>query len=107
MPRDKEPHLHTAAQSEIHIQISAAAPAASGAAAPGGAAPEGAAGEAAAGGGGLRVREWAAQWLEERRRLGTRSVGDDASRLRVHILPQLGERGLGELRPADVRAWLV
>jgi hypothetical protein len=49
--------------------------------------------------------EYATQWLAQRTDLRPRTKEDYGDILRVHLIPKLGERPLGELSPADVRAW--
>jgi len=49
--------------------------------------------------------EYATQWLAQRTDLRPRTKEDYGDILRVHLIPKLGERPLGKLSPADVRAW--
>jgi integrase len=49
--------------------------------------------------------EYATQWLEQRTDLRARTKEDYGDILRVHLIPKLGERPIGKLSPADVRAW--
>ncbi len=52
---------------------------------------------------GISVAAYAAQWLDSRRRRGIETVRDDESRLRVHVLPVLGQRPLSAVRPREIR----
>jgi integrase len=50
------------------------------------------------------VAEYVEKWIERRK---TRSVADDAARLRLHVVPALGTYRLEELRPLIIRDWVV
>src|ERR1043165_2247511 len=52
----------------------------------------------------LPARRRAERWVEQRKREGLTSARDDEARLRLHVLPKLGERLLGDVRPVEIRA---
>lgn len=52
----------------------------------------------------LSLREYAEQWVEDRRQRGLLCYKDDESRLRHHVFPVLGDTALEDVRPRDVRA---
>lgn len=54
-------------------------------------------------GGATPVRTFAKKWLEERRALGVRSIADDESRMKRHILPELGDLSLEEVQSRHIR----
>lgn len=56
--------------------------------------------------GAMTLEAFAAIWLEERRAQGMRSIRDAEIHLRLHILPALGSKPIGDLRPRDVAAWV-
>ena len=49
------------------------------------------------------VAEYCKHWLELRKVQGIATAVDDESRMRLHILPELGERAMGGVRPRHVR----
>jgi integrase len=51
----------------------------------------------------LTVRVFAQRWIERRRARGVRCVDQDASRLRRHVLPVIGDRRLTAVKPDDLR----
>ena len=51
----------------------------------------------------VTVTRYAKRWVEERKALGIGSHVDDEIRLRLYILPQLGDMRLDEVRPRDVQ----
>jgi integrase len=51
----------------------------------------------------MTVRRFADAWIAGRRREGLWSVDDDASRLKLHALPRLGELVLREVRPRHLQ----
>jgi integrase len=51
----------------------------------------------------LTVREWAEQWFKDRESK-VKSMKDDRSRIRKHILPRVGSIELRRLRKADLQA---
>ncbi|TDD69280.1 site-specific integrase [Jiangella aurantiaca] len=51
------------------------------------------------------LREFAAGWIVERPNLRPRTVELYEGLLRLHIAPQLGALGLGDVTPARVRSW--
>lgn len=51
----------------------------------------------------LTVRRWAEQWVAERREDGLSAADDDETRLRLHVLPRLGELLLSDVRPLEIR----
>jgi integrase len=51
----------------------------------------------------VTVRKYAERWLEGRRMRGLSTVGDDAARLRDHVLSVIGVRPIAEVRPREVR----
>ena len=54
----------------------------------------------------LTVAEWSARWLEAgSSRWSARTASDYESRLRLHFLPDLGQRRLGEVSRTDIDAW--
>ncbi|MBB5785582.1 tyrosine-type recombinase/integrase [Jiangella mangrovi] len=53
----------------------------------------------------IPLREFAAAWIVERPNLRPRTVELYEGLLRLHIAPQLGRLGLGDLTPARVRSW--
>ena len=52
------------------------------------------------------VGEYAEGWLAERRRDGKRSVDDEATRLRLHVMPRFGSLRLDAIKPRDVASWV-
>ena len=54
-------------------------------------------------GGATPVRVFADKWRKERRALGVRSIADDDSRMKRHILPELGDLSLEEVQSRHVR----
>jgi len=54
-------------------------------------------------GGATSVRAFATKWLKERRALGVRSIADDESRMKRHILPELGDLSLEEVQARHIR----
>lgn len=51
------------------------------------------------------LKEYSARWLVERPNLADRTIAYYEGLLRLHIVPHLGDRRLGELSPARVRSW--
>jgi len=49
------------------------------------------------------VRSFSRLWLKERRERGVRSVDEEESRIRHHILPRIGSKRLDEVRARDIR----
>src|SRR5262249_2205731 len=57
--------------------------------------------------GSVQFRTFAGRWLKERRALGVRSISDDESRMKRHILPELGDLDLGDVQSRHVRAFVL
>ena len=55
----------------------------------------------------VQVRTFAESWLKERRALGVRSVADDDSRMKRHILPELGDLAVDEVQSRHIRALVL
>lgn len=57
----------------------------------------------------LTVREWAAKWQERRAKRGysPRTADRVDGQLRLHVLPEFGDRRLDSIRPSDVRRWVA
>jgi integrase len=59
----------------------------------------------------VTVRAWAKRWIADRRRAGVRDADNDESRLELHVLPELGELLLEDVKPrhldALARAWAL
>lgn len=53
--------------------------------------------------GSMTLAAYAAQWIEQRKRRGVRSVHDDETRLRLHVLPALGKRRIDSIARKDIR----
>jgi len=53
--------------------------------------------------GATSVQEFADRWLKERRALGVRSIADDESRMKRHILPELGDLALEDVQARHIR----
>ena len=51
----------------------------------------------------LTVARYAARWIEERKARGISAAHDDGTRLRLHVLPTIGELPLEEIRPKHIR----
>ena len=51
----------------------------------------------------ITVKDYVERWLEDRRALSLASWGDDANRLRKHVVPFVGKLHLAAVRPSDVR----
>lgn len=51
----------------------------------------------------VTLRRYAKRWVEERRARGLNNVNDDETKLRLHILPSLGDLRFDEIRPRHVR----
>jgi integrase len=58
-------------------------------------------------GGPMQLREFAEKWLKERRALGVRSIADDESRMKRHILPRLGDLDLDQIQSRHVREFVI
>lgn len=54
----------------------------------------------------ITLASYAETWLEERRREGLRSIRSVEGHVRLHIIPALGSKHLGDLRPVDVATWI-
>ena len=52
----------------------------------------------------LTVADYAPRWLDHRRERGVRSYHDDATRIKLHVLPSIGGIPLTELRLRELRA---
>lgn len=50
---------------------------------------------------------WSERWLSARKTKGLASVKDDESRLRVHILPVLGDKLMAKIQPPDLEAFVA
>jgi len=57
--------------------------------------------------GSVQLRTFAERWLKERRALGVRSISDDETRMKRHILPELGDLDLGDVQSRHVRAFVL
>jgi integrase len=51
----------------------------------------------------LTVAAYTAKWLADRKRLGLKSLADDTSRMRLHVLPRIGTMLMHEVRPRHLR----
>jgi integrase len=51
----------------------------------------------------LTVARYAERWIEERKARGISAAHDDGARLRLHVLPTIGELPLEEVRPKHIR----
>ncbi len=60
--------------------------------------------EAQSTGPGLTVAEWANEWFEHRENTNIKSVKDDRSRIKTHVLPVLGAVKLSALKQSDIQA---
>lgn len=54
----------------------------------------------------LLVAEAAKRWLEERANAGRSNFTTEAGHVENHLLPDLGDHPLDELRPRHIRAWI-
>jgi integrase len=50
----------------------------------------------------LTVRAWSSVWLEQRRLRGRQSVDEWGQRLKVHVLPEIGDIPLADIRPEHI-----
>lgn len=50
-------------------------------------------------------KDAAATWLEKRKELKQRNWSNEEAHVRIHILPELGEKPVGEIRPLDIRTF--
>jgi integrase len=55
--------------------------------------------------GSITLSEWSARWMAQRPELRERTRDLYSGLLRLHILPTLGSRELGQLTPSQVRTW--
>jgi integrase len=55
----------------------------------------------------LTVAAYCAKWLADRRRLALKSVPDDTSRMRRHVLPRIGTMQMHEVRPRHLREMVL
>ena len=53
----------------------------------------------------VTLGEWAGRWMAQHPKLGPRTRDRYDGLLRLHILPDLGDAALGDLRPSTVRTW--
>ena len=53
----------------------------------------------------ITVGEYAGKWIHQRNDLRPRTSDDYRDIIRVHIVTGLGDKHLGKLTPADIRAW--
>jgi integrase len=53
------------------------------------------------------VEQFAKKWIHDRRPLGLKTVSDDETRLRRHVLPSLRHLRLDEVRPRHVRELVI
>ena len=58
-------------------------------------------------GGPLTLERFASKWLKSRDERDVATVGDDDSRLRLHVLPVLGAMAMEEIRPRHVRGLVL
>jgi hypothetical protein len=49
------------------------------------------------------VKQYAEGWIKDRRALGLRTADDDDTRLKLHVLPTIGEMAIDEVRPRHIR----
>ena len=49
------------------------------------------------------VTAYAKRWIAERKAQGIRSIGDEESRLRIHVLPEIGSLPMADVRPRHIR----
>lgn len=54
----------------------------------------------------MTIETLGAQWIAERRAQGMRSWKDAERHVRLHIVPGIGRKRVGELRPREVAAWV-
>jgi hypothetical protein len=55
----------------------------------------------------LTVTAYCGKWLADRKRLGIKSLQDDISRMRLHILPRIGTLLMQEVRPRHLREMVL
>src|SRR5262249_5408388 len=53
----------------------------------------------------ITLAEYATKWIDQRNDLRPGTADDYRDIIRVHIITGLGDKHLGKLTPADVRAW--
>jgi integrase len=53
----------------------------------------------------ITLAEYARKWINQRNDLRPRTADDYRDLIRVHIVTGLGDKHLGKLTPADIRAW--
>jgi integrase len=51
----------------------------------------------------ITVARYADRWVADRKQLGLATASDDLARLRLHVLPMLGEMALEAVRPRHIR----
>lgn len=58
-------------------------------------------------GSGMTVAQYAERWLTERKARGVRDIATERSRIRLHVLPQIGALALGTVKPVMIKAMVA